>query len=80
MFTIEYGYIHGSSYAVALSDIEFFSWKQNEESGEYWVKLHVPSGKEIRVRVTERDLRDIIAKWANKELDLQIGEKYELDY
>ena len=73
-------YIHGPSYIVALRDIEFFSWKRNEETGEYWVKLHVPSGKEIRIRVAQHDLYDIVAAWAGATMQLKIGEKYELDY
>ena len=80
MYTIQNEYIHGSSYIVALSDIEFFSWKRNEESGEYWVKLHVPSGKEIRIRVTQNGLYDIVSAWAGTAMQLKIGEKYELDY
>ena len=93
MFTVtNNGYIHGPSVIVELRTVEFFSWKRNEESGEYWIKLHVPSGKEIRIRANEGNLRTIVREWERyggqafdnmllpTEIELKIGEKYELDY
>lgn len=87
MYTIELGLLHGVSFAVPLIDVEFLSWRRNEETGDYWVKFHVPSGKEIRVKINEEELRDIIDTWfgwksgaGHREMNLKIGEEYELDY
>ena len=67
MFKIENGVIHGSSYATLLRTVEFVTWRLNEDSGEYWMKFHVPSGKEIRIKVNEEDLRSILNDWAEYE-------------
>jgi len=80
MYTIENRLLHGSSYAVSMNDIEFITWRKNEETGEYWVKFHLPSGKEIRIKVDEDELRDIIDVWNGKNVNLKIGDEYELDY
>ncbi len=80
MFKIENGIIHGSSYATMLRTVEFITWRLNEDSGEYWMKFHVPSGKEIRIKVNEEDLRSILNDWAEYELKLELGDEDELDY
>ncbi len=80
MFKIENGIIHGSSYATLLRTVEFITWRLNEDSGEYWMKFHVPSGKEIRIKVNEEDLRSILNDWAEYELKLELGDEDELDY
>lgn len=80
MFKIENGIIHGSSYATLLRTVEFITWRLNEDSGEYWMKFHVPSGKEIRIKVNEEDLRSILNDWAEYELKLELGDDDELDY
>ena len=80
MFKIENGIIHGTSYAVKIEEIEFFSWRFNDETGEYWIKFHVPSGKEVRIKVSEEELRDIVDEWANAPLELNIGDENGLDY
>jgi len=79
MFKIEDGVIHGSSFAVKIETVEFLTWRLNEESSMYWVKFHLPSGKEIRVKVPEDDLRDIVDAVYQDTLELQIGEEYGLD-
>ena len=80
MFKIENRIIHGSSYATLLRTVEFITWRLNEDSGEYWMKFHVPSGKEIRIKVNEEDLRSILNDWAEYELKLELGDEDELDY
>ena len=72
--------IHGASYAVALDTIEFITWRLNEETNNYWVKLHLPSGKEIRIKVSEFDLLDIVNQRYNGDIKLDIGDEDELDY
>ena len=80
MFKIENGIIHGSSHATLLRTVEFITWRLNEDTGEYWMKFHVPSGKEIRIKVNEEDLRSILNDWAEYELKLELGDEDELDY
>lgn len=80
MYKIENGIIHGSSFATTLRTVEFMTWRLNEETGEYWMKFHLPSGKEIRIKVDEDGLRDIVEDWAEINLDLKLGVKDELDY
>lgn len=80
MYKIENGVIHGSSYATLLRTIEFITWRMNEDTGEYWMKFHLPSGKEIRIKVDEISLREILDEWAETKLELELGDKDELDY
>ena len=79
MYNITNRIIHGSSYALDLDTVEFLTWRVNEDTGDYWVKLHLPSGKEIRVKVPEDDLRDIVDAVYQDTLELKIGEEYGLD-
>lgn len=80
MYKIENGVIHGSSYATLLRTIEFITWRMNEDTGEYWMKFHLPSSKEIRIKVDEISLREILDEWAETNLELELGDKDELDY
>ena len=80
MFKIENGIIHGGSYATMLRTVEFITWRMNADTGEYWMKFHLPSGKEIRIKVDLEDLRDIMNQWAEYELKLELGDVNELDY
>ena len=56
--------IHGTSFAIMLSDIEFLTWKKNDDTGDYWVKFHTPSSKEIRIKVSLDHLNFILGEWA----------------
>ena len=60
MYKIENGVIHGSSYATMLRTVEFITWRLNEEKEEYWMKCHLPSGKEIRIKVDVHQARSTI--------------------
>lgn len=79
MYKIENGIIHGSSFALHVDNIEFLTWRLNEDTGDYWVKLHIGSGKEIRLKVSEEDLREITEWKYNSDIDLEIGDEYGLD-
>tara|TARA_R100000656_G_C3957083_1_gene129371 strand:- start:2042 stop:2284 length:243 start_codon:yes stop_codon:yes gene_type:complete len=79
MYTIQDRYIHGNSYALLMDNIEFLTWRFNEETKQYWLKLHVPSGKEIRIRVSENELRDIVDTWSMNMMELDIGDEHGLD-
>lgn len=74
MYKIDNGYIHGKSYAVLLNNVEFITWRLNEDTGEYWVKLHLPSGKEIRIKVSTFGLLEITGQWAKNKIEIEIGE------
>ena len=78
-YTIQDRYIHGNSYALLMDNIEFLTWRFNEETNQYWLKLHVPSGKEIRIRVGENELRDIVDTWCMNMMELDIGDEHGLD-
>lgn len=80
MFKIENRIIHGTSFIISLDNVEFITWRLNEDTGDYWVKLHIPSGKEIRIKVGEEDLRNIVDIWsANSNIYLKIGDDYEYE-
>lgn len=80
MFKIQNGIIHGSSFALPMNGIEFITWRLNEDNGLYWVKMHLPSGKEIRIKVSESELRKIVNVWNDKDIVLKLGDYNELDY
>tara|TARA_R100000458_G_C8133922_1_gene147854 strand:- start:207 stop:440 length:234 start_codon:yes stop_codon:yes gene_type:complete len=73
MFKIEDRIIHDVSFAVSLDVVELITWRKNDDTGEYWVKFHLPSGKEIRIKVSESDLRDIVDEVYNGNYDLDFG-------
>jgi hypothetical protein len=78
-FKIDGGLIHGSSYALHVDNIEFITWRLNEDSGEYWVKLHLPSGKEVRIKVDLDELQRIVDWKYQGNYELEIGVEYGLD-
>tara|TARA_R100000458_G_C8022738_1_gene81736 strand:+ start:236 stop:442 length:207 start_codon:yes stop_codon:yes gene_type:complete len=56
--------LHTKRAIVDLQDVEFLTWRQNDDNGEWWVKLHLPSGKEIRlVYKTYEEMQEIIELW-----------------
>ena len=50
-YKIDRKVLHGTSFSVSLDTVEFMTWRRNEDTGDYWVKFHVPSGKEIRIKI-----------------------------
>ena len=64
-YTISNDVIHGGSYAINFDNIDFITWRKNFETGEFWVKFHTNSGKEIRLKVTLLELNDILQEWGN---------------
>tara|TARA_R110000765_G_scaffold417645_1_gene520349 strand:- start:385 stop:678 length:294 start_codon:yes stop_codon:yes gene_type:complete len=79
MYRISNGIIHGSSFVVELDTIEFLTFRLNEETNEYWLKMHLPSGKEIRLKVSETDVREITNEWTQKNINMIIGDENGLD-
>lgn len=80
MYRISNGIIHGSSFVVELNTVEFLTFRLNEDTNEYWMKLHLPSGKEIRLKVSETDVRKITNEWTQKNINMKIGDDNGLDY
>ena len=56
--------IHGNTFAILLKEIEFMTWKLNRDSGNYWLKFHTPSSKEIRIKVSKDHLNLILGEWS----------------
>ena len=56
-YTITNNIIHGKSFAFPIGNADFTTWRLNDDTGEYWMKFHFPSGKEIRLKVTEEELK-----------------------
>lgn len=75
MYTIEGRFIHGSSYVIHMDNVDFMTWRMNDELNEYWVKFHY-TNKEVRIRVTPSQLKELVNNWAGEELNIKIGEKY----
>jgi len=72
--------IHGQSYAVRACNIDFVTWKQNNESlDEFWMKLHTKSGKEIRIKVDLEGLNEMLATIGNQLVTFEGRNKNELD-
>ncbi len=59
-------YIHGASFAMPFSNVDFITWRQNVDTKEYWMKLHTMSGKEIRIQASYEELNDILAAFSSK--------------
>jgi len=64
MYQISGQIIHSHSFAVSLETVEFLTVRLNEETGEYWLKMHLPSSKEIRIKVSKSELNSIMGEWA----------------
>ena len=58
--------IHGGSYSIPASNVDFVTWKKNHETGEFWDKLHTMSGKEVRLKVSYDDLNRILTTCGNR--------------
>ena len=80
IYKIENGIIHGVTFATRLDAIEFITWRFNNEVAEFWVKFHLPSGKEIRIKTSEDELREIVDEWSGIKLELELGELDDLEY
>tara|TARA_R110000824_G_scaffold164245_10_gene340440 strand:+ start:1219 stop:1434 length:216 start_codon:yes stop_codon:yes gene_type:complete len=52
-------------WAVYLGDIQFITWKENFETGNYFVKLHI-GAKETRIQLdTLEEIEELMAEWKN---------------
>jgi len=85
MYQISDKIMHSHSFAVPLQTVEFLTVRLNEENGEYWLKMHLPSGKEIRIKVSSLELNSILGEWAmakGNEVypEFNNGDNNELEY
>ena len=71
--------IHGGSYSVPVRNIDFVTWKKNIERGEFWVKLHTMSGKEIRLKVSYDNLNEILRICGNELVHYENGDDDGMD-
>lgn len=76
-YTITDDVIYGGSYAIKMANIDFITWKKNHETGEFWVKFHSMSGKEIRLKITHGELNEVLQTWGNK--DIKYGDENEFE-
>jgi len=60
--------IHGGSYSIPSTNVDFVTWKKNIETGEYWAKLHTMSGKEVRLKVDHDELNRLLKTCGNDEV------------
>jgi|TARA_B100000035_G_C20905078_1_gene511266 hypothetical protein len=73
--------IHGQSYAIRVSNIDFVTWKPNNElRNEIWMKLHTKSGKEIRVKVDREGLNEILATVGNDLVQFEDNNRNRNEY
>ncbi len=63
-FSITSSIIHGNSFAVGFAQVEFITWRLNDDTGQYWLKLHTDSNKEVRVKVSLPELNTILSEWS----------------
>ena len=77
-YTITNNVMHGNSFAFPMANADFSTWRLNTDTGEYWVKFHFSSGKEIRLKVTEEELNDIVRQWTNVNINYN-GDTNELE-
>ena len=66
--------IHGGSDSIPVSNVDFVTWKKNVETGEFWVKLHTLSGKEIRLRVNFKELNEVLRVTGNSLVEYKNGD------
>ena len=58
---------------INLQDVEFITWRQNDKNQDWWAKLHMPSGKDVRlIYASKPELMDLIELW--EEARIELGE------
>ena len=67
-----------NSYIIDLYNVDFITWKENEnEIGTYWVKLHMGAKEARYVSRDINDLQLLLTQWTNvrgKRIELEIEE------
>tara|TARA_R100000388_G_scaffold89253_2_gene69940 strand:+ start:217 stop:483 length:267 start_codon:yes stop_codon:yes gene_type:complete len=77
-------FIHGPSFAMHMSKIDFITWRRNVDTGAYWIKFHSASGKEIRIQTSLKQLNHILEAYSDYQRNepklKYVSDAYELDY
>ena len=67
-----------NSYIIDLYNVDFITWKENEnEIGTYWVKLHMGAKEARYVSRDINDLQLLLTQWTDvrgKRIELEIEE------
>ena len=71
--------IHGGSYSIPVRNVDFMTWKKNHETGEFWVKLHTISGKEVRLKVSHENLNEILGICGNRKVRYEDSDENGMD-
>lgn len=70
--------VKDESYIADLANVDFITWRQNTEDGNYWLKMHI-GDKEVRFRCkTMNELNRILENWTKyrgQEIEIKIGEE-----
>jgi len=70
--------VKDESYIADLGNVDFITWRQNSDDGNFWLKMHIGE-KEVRfVCKTMNDLNKILENWTKlkgKEIEIKIGEE-----
>ena len=71
-------FVQGRSFCFPLTQVNFVTWRLNDETGHYWFKFHFGAGKEIRVKVNLTEVNEILSAWTNTNTNYR-GNKNELE-
>tara|TARA_R110000824_G_C14875136_1_gene642729 strand:- start:280 stop:534 length:255 start_codon:yes stop_codon:yes gene_type:complete len=70
--------IKDESYIADLANVDFITWRQNSEDGNFWLKMHIGE-KEVRyVCKTMNSLNALLGVWTKlkgNEIEIKIGEE-----
>ncbi len=56
-----------NTWTVCMTDIQFITWKENYETGSYFVKLHI-GDKETRLQLdTEEEVEELVREWTKSK-------------
>ena len=69
--------VKDETYIADLANVDFITWRQNSEDGDFWMKMHI-GDKEVRyVCKTMDSLNMLLGVWTKlkgNEVEIKIGE------
>ena len=69
--------LKSGSYLADLAKVDLITWRENEEDGDFWLKLHIGQ-KEVRFACDRMVMESVLTSWTEsqgKEVDMR---QYEL--
>ena len=70
--------LKGNSYIIDLINVDFITWKENEnEIGTFWVKLHMGNKEARYVSRDINELQLLLIQWTKvrgQEIEIEINE------